>query len=899
MTQPTPRQYLEPVSKPGQKIPQKPGNGPEIPSSQTVVSPSTEKPSPSIEKPKLTSIEWRAQKIAQVQAIEAEKAKLNREQAEQAKILNLDAAAKAQTSAEQEAAKLRYRQEWERRKAEQEKESALKELQEQEERRRELEALRRDNEQRQAVVASQTNSEEVLAYEQVVLAEQEVKRNSGAIEAWLAKVNPAAAKTRQAIEDAIAKLQASLAKLLPEATDQREEVQKQIDTLNEELKSVVDSEGDIWSMLSNFKKMGLQAYEWITEFVKNFYSILRKKFDRILSLFHLVFMEIIPKLVSNLTAAVVEPFKKMAQAAWKGIKYVGEKISDFSSGFVSGIKWLKAKGGQIASDTYQTLKGAYSSVASAVGMAGSKISTSASYFPWSQTLWLVWKAGGKVVNAGIILVNGVWKVITSPTTQMILAAITKYISNIWTDPLWGKLIMEVVSMARETICEKVSNYIYTPSYLEVNAFDKASEVAGSVASKIGDIGAFGIWEASTNFLTQGGLKDSMTNLGKGLAEGVKANLSFSKVLGGLGMVGGGPLGAGAAAALGSAIDGALFNVIDESSKAMAEAAEQSAQLAKKKAVLLEHFDFWIKFFTSDCVYERQYTYNPEGWTRSTVDFLTLGLTAKNRAEKIPLTKEHIDLENENVKLRALLTTKQAKIQELESNPTRQGDSQLSTELATVRAESEDLRKTIADNELRCLEYLAEAKQRKQETEKGIRRKGLWDGLNMTTNLESLTNAVDLRNWIFNQSDLANAASIQNDRLKNYFSLQNQTAEALLVKVKQSQILIDEKTVELEKKMIELKNLQQQSGQGSWNPINWVMPADQRTLSDLEKKTIEIQKLNKTIDDLSEQRELADSEYMSLIQMIIKQSRYQETPSEEEIVKIERLAALQAAAAQKK
>lgn len=810
-----------------------------------------------------------------------------RKKAEEAKIeaeFNANAQANAQAAAEREQARQRYREEWERNKAAREKNAALAALQVNEERELEMDSLKRDNQRdleelERTEPIPEVQQEKKVESDLLTEAETEAKLTQAEaqeVEGWLAIVNPTAADARTRLEASLAKAKKKLALYQKINSPKVPTVEEEIKSLEAQLASVVESENDLLLRLRQFTNLGSQALEFITDFMRSFFQTLRKKMDHVINFFYTVFVEMIPRMVASITSAVTDPIKRLLGSAWSGIKWAGQKIAAFGDGIVSAAKYLRELGGDLSAQTWNKLKEFYSSATN----VGSRIK--GLLFGSAKLVWITSKLGG---NVALFSVNGVWKIVSSPTTMLVLSSVVNYINAIWNDPLWGKFVMEIFSYARNVVCEKVSNYFYDPRFQEVNAADKALEAINSVGSKVMDVAQFGIWKGTTDYLCEGGLKDTMLKAGEGFVKGLKENISAKSLLGSV------PLLGGFGAILGGAVDSALGAVAEQSITAAAEAAEQAAIISKKKALLLEQWDFWIKFFTDDCVYPRLYTYNPTGWTRSTVDLLSFGWGSniKKSNARPPLTQEHIDLEKKLVEMRTALGIMVRKnelmlnyIADFQSRSTNR--LELPAEFQMFKDNIDELRKVqlqllgaiqgqqlaIGKGEKQTELFMAEAIKLKQEEDAGKKQgKGLWNALGLPNSVKEAAQQVGLgevqssiNNFIFTQAALEEK---QSQEVEKYLADSRTLLEKIKETVAKKNSEIDKLQIDLEAKMAALRKRQSDKGSGSWNPFDWVVGSKDDTLDEAEKKAAEeIQRVNTLLSRLREDIERNTNSYLSVL-----------------------------------
>lgn len=711
-------------------------------------------------------------------------------------------------------------------------------------------------------------------------AEEEAKltpAEAREVEGWLSIVNPTAADTRIRLEASITKAKKKLAIYQRLNSPKVSTVEEEIASLEAQLASVKESENDLLLRLKQFTNLGSQALEFITDFMRNFFLTLRKKMDHVINFFYTVFVEMIPKMVSSITSAITDPIKRLLGAAWSSIKWAGQKIAAFGDGIVSAAKYLRELGGDLSAQTWNKLKEFYATVKDKAGARVKGV-----LFGSAKLVWITSKVGA---NVAIFSVNGVWKIVSSPTTMLVLSSVVKYVNAIWNDPLWGKFVMEIFSYARNVVCEKVSNYFYDPRFQEVNAADKALEAINSVGSKVMDVAQFGIWKGTTDYLCEGGLKGTMLKAGEGFVNGLKENISAKAILGSV------PLLGGFGAILGGAVDSALGAVAEQSITAAAEAAEQAAILSKKKALLLEQWDFWIKFFTDDCVYPRVYNYNSEGWTQSTLTLISFGWGASVTKEnaKPPLTAEHIDLENQLVKMREALAVMQRKDSILQqyiagfANRSSNG-LQLPVEFQGSKDSIGDLRQlqlqltgaiqgqqlAIAKGEKQTRLFMAEAAKRKLDEDAGKKQgKGLWNALGLPNSVKEAAEQVglgevqqSLSNFVFTESALQQQQSAE---VEKYLSDSKNLLATIQKNVATKNAEIDKLQIDLETKMTALRGIQTAKGKGSWNPFDWVAGTKDDSLDNAEKTAAqEIQSVNASLTRLREDVERNTNSYLSVL-----------------------------------
>ncbi len=824
----------------------------------------------------------RQQEEIRRRAAEQLRLEAKKNQQETIQTITFDAQETAQEAQQQQASINQYRTEITKLKADEAKEQAFEAVREREG----LATIQKEFEERDKLLP--TSATENLAFEKAEADSTLTPEKQRRVEAWLSKVNPLSAKTRQTLQDAIDQLKQSLSS---SDSTKGEAIQQQIQEMEEELKNISDSESDINASLEQFLSLGPRALDFVTDFMKNFWNFLRQKMQRVISMIYTIFVQMVPNIAASISNAITEPLRLLLKKLWSATKWVGEKVGVFSDGIVTASRWLRQKGGEITSSTWNQLKEFY-------GKAGETTSNVSAWFNANANL--VWarakQAGGAVKYAAVYLVDGLWKMATSPKTLLILGAITKYVNSIWNDPVWAKFIIEVFKAARSTICEKMSNYFYTADYIEVDASTKALEAFNSTTGKAMDLGTWAIWNGSTNWLTGGGLKDTVMRAGQGFAQGLKENISAKSLLGAVPVLG------GAGAIFGAAIDSAMAGMADESVKAMAESAELAAQVSKKQALLLEHWDFWVNFFTEDCVYARQYTYNPQGWTRSTVDFLTGGWFSKAGQDeqgnrKPPLTKEHIDLEQNLKKLtNEILPQEESKLEVLRTQRTtgnwkiqfpglteRQFDEQV---LVPQQVLVNDTRKLINSGQLRTVQLLKEATERQHNAETGKKTgKGLWNALGLPNTVRDASKMVlpaALDQWVFIQSDLD--AKINDENLRQYLDTYNKLVDKTQNDRKEISRQLDVTTALLTKQMEDLKAQQSKENSGSWNPLDWVAGS-----SDINKYSTEAQNLAKAIqatnaklDNLNKEAERLDNAYLDLLIKLNEKGQTGASVTEEEV-----------------
>jgi len=761
--------------------------------------------------------------------------------------------------------------------------------------------IKQGNDQRDQTLVN--DPEEVSAYDDAEKAAELTKEKQTVVENWLRMTMPTAAQTRAAAQSVYDKLKASLAGVT--GAEERQAIENQLAEIKLELDSVKETESDLFSTLDEFSRMGGQVLEWITEYMTTFFQKLRDRMNKLWNMFYLVFVQIIPPLVTGLTKAVMEPFYLLAGKTWSGLKYAGTKVTEaLGSGMSSAIKWLKAKGGELSEAAYKGIGKLYSGARTAAGAvtSGSKSLIKGLWYYGSQTLHLVSKAGGKIGGVLVTLVGGVWKIIKNPLQQLVVAGITKYFQALWNDPKYAKLILEVIRYGRDNVCEIVSNWAYDPRYKDVTAFEQAKESGGSFIGKSLEYVQWITANASMEWMSSpDGLgKGIKSTLGAGL-KGIKNVVSFQKLLGGTAAIAGAAgavatVGVGTAPAAGLAmagsaagamIDSAVDYVFTESTEAIADAATAAAVVKIKRDTLTEHFNFWINFFTDDCIYPRIYNVNTTGWGESTLNLLSFGFYGES-PETIPLTSAHIELEKQQVELRKRLQEDEGKVRTL-----KQQDPVAATQL---QADIDRQRRVIANNDEQIDVFVAEALENKRLRESGYSPKGLWAALNLPAGQVQAVQKVKelgagIGSWIFNLSDLwsqSKIADIQDDNLKKYLAGYKQLVDAKLseLKVANTETVTSKRAVETAmKKLIEL----QSQTNVTFNPITWVRPLT-RDLSPVEKQAEEIQKLTQVYEANMAKVDRLSSEYLQLNNRLLDKGKYSQNVSvkDEELKELAKL-----------
>lgn len=687
------------------------------------------------------------------------------------------------------------------------------------------------------------------------------------VESWLKTVNPLSADSREKLENLIAELGASIGGLSGEL---KEAAEQQLTEAKKQLASIKEAEVDISNSLTAFMAQGNEAIEFVTSFMKDFYEILRKKINSLWSVLYNVMFEMLPKLASDVWNAIKGPLKLMAGKAWQAIAWTGEKVAALSGGFSSAVKYLKSFGAKIGTSAWDLLKKIYGKT----GEAASTVVNATSY-ALSNVIWFAGRQGGKA----IMLVGNVWKAVTSPTSLLLLAAVQKYITSIWNDPIWSKFMLEMLRFGRQRVCELISNAIYTARYEDTNAWKKAKQDAGDLVQEGWDLGTWFAWDSSTKWMTNGGLKKTIDTFSGKMVTGLTSIGMFKT---GLSLVGtiGGPMGIGAGAYVGSALDSAFTEVATAATTAVSEAAEETSKLMKKKALLLEHWNFWISFFTDPCVYPRVYTFNSSGWTQSTVDLLggwfTPGTTKQTSAGEqgpIALTQEHIDLENNLKALREELVKAESKFEQ-------EKGTMNATQNAEFKAQIELIRKTIHEGEMRTIEFTTEAVNAARERAAG-EKNGLWTYISANLPLPDSSKATEvaatLGEWIFNQSDLTKSPNAEvQESLQKYSVELNNTKQGL--QTVQKSITDTKKKIENSMRALKAYNDANPDPTLSWNPLTWVAGGPVKLDEQRTKLTAAIQAEDAEYQRLLRNEKKLSDNYLSLIIKVSDLQKLADKPS---------------------